>query len=154
MIDPWRYDWPVSHPWFKIEDSAYTWWKMIDPHRYDWPGSCLKFNSSDLACTWWKMIDSHRCDHPVSPKTLKIRFSLHMVKDDWPLQVWLTSITPKIVKLRFSLDMKRWFTPQGWPSSIWAKTLKLRFSLHMAKDDWPLQVWLTSMSPKILNLRF
>ena len=46
----------------------------------------------------------------ISPKNLKFRFSLHIVKDDW-LPVWLPNISPKI--------------------------LKFIFSLHMVKDDWP-----------------
>ena len=47
----------------------------------------------------------------ISPEILKFRFSLHMVKDDWP---------PTPLASQWSLP----------------KILKFRFSLHMVKDDW------------------
>ena len=40
--------------------------------------------SWDSACTWWKMIDPPLWLTSISPKILKFRFSLHMVKYDWP----------------------------------------------------------------------
>ena len=68
---------------------------MIDPQE------TLKFT---FVCTLSKMINA--------PEILKFRFSLHIVKDDWPpTPTWLPRIPPEI--------------------------LKFRFSLHMVKDDWP-----------------
>ena len=52
------------------------------------------------------------------------------------------------------VHVERWLTPQVWLTSISPKILKFRFSLHMVEDDWPPQVWLASISPKILKLRF
>ena len=58
------------------------------PSRYDRPdqASHLKLLSLDLVCTWWKMIDPPGMTDQtrISPKSFKFRFSLHMVKDDWP----------------------------------------------------------------------
>ena len=53
------------------------------------------------------MIDPHPAR--IWPEFLKFRFSLYIVKDDWP----------------------------PTPARIWPEFLKLRFSLHMIKDDWP-----------------
>ena len=47
-----------------------------------WPVSQLKLQ--DSACTWSKMIDPQVWLTIISPKFLKLRFSLHMVEDDWP----------------------------------------------------------------------
>ena len=42
-----------------------------------------KFQSWDLVCTWSKMIDPAPFRLPrIPPEILKLRFSLHMVKDD------------------------------------------------------------------------
>ena len=60
-----------------------------------------------------------------------------MVKDNWPPQVWLTSISPKILKFRFSLNIKRWFTPTGMTDQYYMYDLNLRIILDMVKDDWP-----------------
>ena len=46
------------------------------------------------------MIDPHAQE----PEILKLRFSLHMVKDDWPPP-------PEILKFRFSLHMVK----DDWP---------------------------------------
>ena len=80
----------------------------------------------------------------ILPEILKFRFSVHIVKDDWP------PLTAK--------DLTR--------------NLKFRFSLHMVKDDWPppqkfLSLylvsiwskmihppWLPMIIPEILMLRF
>ena len=87
----------------------------------------------------------------ISPKILKFRFLLHMVRDNWPPLVWLTSISPIIFKFRFSLHMVRddW-PPKVWLTRIWPKILKFRFSLHLVTDDWP-PGWPTSISHKILS---
>ena len=55
------------------------------------------------------MIDPHPLGR-ILPEFLKFRFSLHIVKDDWPPQP-LARILPEF--------------------------LKFRFSLHIVKDDWP-----------------
>ena len=53
----------------------------------------------------------------ILPEFLKFRFSLYIVKDDWP--------PPEFLKFRFSLHRN------------WAEFLKFRFSLYIVKDDWP-----------------
>ena len=58
----------------------------------DWPPCPLtaqdftrNFESLDLVCTWLKMIDPPAPWLPrILPEILKFRFSVHMVKDDWP----------------------------------------------------------------------
>ena len=67
--------------------------RWLTPHHYDWPRSQVEFASSDLACTW--------------------------SKDDWSPQVWQTRISPRILKLRFNMHMvKRWLTPPGMTDQI------------------------------------
>ena len=76
-------------------------------------------------------------------ETLKLRFSLLMVKDDWPLPWPL-----EILKFRFSLHMVK----DDWPPRNFKvldfvctlskmidapEILELRFSLHMVKEYWP-----------------
>ena len=56
--------------------------------------------------------------HParIWPEYLKFRFSLYIVKDDWPPTP--ASIWPEFLKFRFSLYMsQRWLTPLAriWP---------------------------------------
>ena len=42
----------------------------------------------------------------ILPEILKFRFSVHMVKDDWPPSPsWLPRISPEILKFRFSVHM-------------------------------------------------
>ena len=55
------------------------------------------------------MIDTPR----ILPEILKFRFSLHVVKDDWPPLPH--RILPDILKVRFSLCMVKddWLTPQN-----------------------------------------
>ena len=68
---------------------------------------------------------------------LKFRFSLYMVKDDWP--PWpefdhLARIWPEFLKFRFSL----YIVKDDWPPTrILPEFLKFRFSLYIVKDDWP-----------------
>ena len=53
----------------------------------------------------------------ISPEMLKFRFSLHMVKDDWPPFLYLPRILPEILKFRFSLHMvRRWLIPPLSPT--------------------------------------
>ena len=77
----------------------------------------------------------------ISPAILKLTFSLHMVKDDWPPRYdrpdqYLTS--------NFSVQIypahgQRWLIPPGMTDQTRtsSKIFKFRFSLHMVKDDWP-----------------
>ena len=83
---------------------------MIDP-----PGMTNQYLTYNFQVQIWpvhgeRLLTPHVWPTSISPKILKFRFILHMVKDDWPL-IWLTRIWPKI--------------------------LELRFSLHMVTDDWP-----------------
>ena len=57
------------------------------------------------------MIDTHPAR--IWPEFLKFRFSLHIVKDDWP----------------------------PTPARILPEFLKFRFSLYIVKDDWPPTPW-------------
>ena len=50
-----------------------------------------------------------------------------MVKDDWP-PVWLTSISPKILKLRFSLHMVKDVWP---PSGMTDRYLTYNFKVKI-----------------------
>ena len=85
--DDWppQYDRPGSHLEYffsKIQHAHGQ--KMIDP-PYDRPESHLEFSFKDSTCTWSKddwppLVWQTR----ISPRILKYRFSLHMVKDDWP----------------------------------------------------------------------
>ena len=52
-----------------------------------------------------------------------------MVKDDWPPRILL-----EILKVRFSLHMVKDGWP---PTRIWPEFLEFRISLHIVKDDWP-----------------
>ena len=66
---------------------------------------------------------------------LKFRFSVHIVKDDWP------PLTAKDLTRYFKFEIKsahgqRWLTPP-WLPMILPEILKFRFSLHIVKDDWP-----------------
>ena len=64
----------------------------------------------------------------ISPKSFKFRFSLHMVKDDWP---------PRYDRPDQDLTYN---SRQRQPAP---KIFKLSFSLCMVKDDWPPRVWQT-----------
>ena len=77
----------------------------------------------------------------ISPEILKFRFSLHMVKDNWPSFLYLPRILPEILKFRFSLHMVKddWSPSLSHLPRISPETLKFRFGLHMVKDDWPQQ---------------
>ena len=70
--------------------------------------------------------------------------------------VWLTNISPKILKFRFSLHMVKddWAPQYDWPLSHLKFHIKFILSLHMVEDDWPPPAWLPNISPKILKLRF
>ena len=74
------------------------------------------------------------------PEILKFRFSLLMVKDDWPPFLYLPRILPEILKFRFSLHMgQKMIDPASLSHlpRISPEILKFRFGLHMVKDDWP-----------------
>ena len=60
------------------------------------------------------MIDPSVLPTRIWPKIIKFRYSLDMVKDDWPPQGLMTRISPKIIKVWFSLDMVK----DDWPASI------------------------------------
>ena len=95
------------------------------------------------------MIDPPSLSHlpRISPETLKFRFGLHMVKDDWPPQ---NRISPEILKFRFGLHMVRddWH-PFIYLPRILPEILKFRFSLHMDKNDWsPLSLPPTQNFPR------
>ena len=118
---------------------------MIDPPRYVRPVSHLKLRFSlHMVKDDWPL----RYDRPVSYlKCLKLRFSLPMVKHDWFPQVWQTSVSSK-VKIQ-PAHGERWLTPHIWLTSSSPKILKLRFSLHMVKHDWSPWVCQTSISSKV-----
>ena len=87
MLDPpLLLDCPGFYLKFWSLDLVCTWSKMIDPPLLlDCPGFYQKFWSLDLVCTWLKMIDPPApWLHRILAEMLKFRFSVHMVKDDWP----------------------------------------------------------------------
>ena len=64
------------------------------------------------------------------------------LKDDWTPCFWLTRISPKIFQFRFSLGMVKNDWPPFWLTRISPKISQFRFSLDMVKDDWPpSQFW-------------
>ena len=54
MIDPPKYERPVSHLEFFLNIQHVHGQKMIDPPKYDRPGSHLEFYFKDATCTWSK----------------------------------------------------------------------------------------------------
>ena len=54
-----------------------------------------------------------------------------------PLPNWLPMISPEILKFRFSLYMVKDDWPPNQLPRILPEILKFRLSLHMVKDDWP-----------------
>ena len=89
-------------------------------------------------CTWWKMIDSSQVWLTnISPKILKFRFSLHIVKEWLTLLVWLPIISPKILKFIFTfVHGERLLTPQVWLPNISPKILKFIYSLSQGERWW------------------
>ena len=115
-------DWPPPrycrlecHLIFLSSDLAWTWWKMIElhPQVLQTRNSPKVFLHSDIAWTWWKMIELHpgTADQNITSNFYTFRFSLDMVKDDWP--------PPRYCRPEYHL-----------------KCFKFRFSLDMVKDDW------------------
>ena len=80
---------------------------------------------------------------------LKLRFSLHVVKGDWPPWLWQTRISPRIfLKWRFNIHMvKRWLTP-NWQTRISPRIfLKIQHAHGQKITDSPN--WQTRISPRI-----
>ena len=127
-------------------------WSKDDwlPPKYDRPGSPLKFFNNST-CTW--------------------------SKDDWPSQVWQTRISPRIFLMiqhahgqkmidppkydrpgshleYFFKDSTCTWSKDDWPLQVWQTRISPRIffkdsTCPWSKDDWPSQVWQTRISPRI-----
>ena len=97
--------------------------KMIDPPKYDRPGYHLEFYFKYATCAW--------------------------SKDDWPPWIWQTRISFRIFLKIQHVHGKKMIDPPKYDRPVSHLEFFKDSTCAWSKDDWPLQVWQTRISPRI-----
>ena len=118
MIDPPVWQTRISPKILKLRFNVHMVKRWLTPSHMTDQDLTLNFKVEIQHAHGQKMIDPPVWQTRISPRILKLRFDMHMVKRCLTPQVWLTRISARIWKIS---------------ARIW----KFRFSLHMVKDDWP-----------------
>ena len=122
-------DWPGCHLKLFSSDLAWTCWKMYWlPPSWFWhlveilEIPLLHVLSNDACKFSTNLFTASAESH------LKMLF-YYMLKDDWP-PIWLTRMSPKIFQFRFSLDVVKDDWPSLPGSDIWWKSWKFHFCMY------------------------